>query len=551
MLRTQAVVNTFETSDSLSSYMKYLQGQDRSQTTLFPVSLNDAVDAENEARLIDAFVNSLNLQEFGFYLDQVENGRPAYHPADLLKLYIYGYLNKIRSSRCLEKECKRNIEVMWLLKCLKPDHNTISNFRRDNPKAIKKVFRQTVRIARYFNLIGGTLIAGDSTKLRAQNSKKNNFNQKKIDRHLEYIENKLAEYNKALAESDGDKKKEIEDEIEKQKQRKKGYKKIEKQLKQSGQTQISTSDPDSRHQITRNNITEVAYSAQTSVDAKNYIPIDYKITNANDKKAMGNMLQRTKAILGHNSFTALYDKGYHTGSELAIADTLNIPAIVAIPPFSGASHAPNRNYDVEHFNYDPETDSYTCPQGHSLTTSGYWHQAKNSMGQTSYRFRNYTTKQCKKCKVRPLCTKSAANGKQVRRSEFAKNIENNRKRVTESEKLYKRRQAIVEHPYGTIKRQWGFNYIITKKYIERAEADFGFTMTAYNLRRIINTVGLKEFIKYMAEICAAFCLNIARLMLFLSLINQIRIKTAKKHNYEILFPNYCQNKNLRTLGMGF
>jgi radical SAM protein with 4Fe4S-binding SPASM domain len=420
----------------------------------------------------------------------------------------------------LEKECKRNIEAMWLLKNLHPDHNTISNFRRDNPKAIKKVFRETVKIAQYFNLIGGTLVAGDSTKLRAQNSKKNNFNQKKIDRHLEYIENKLAEYEKALAANDGDIE-EIEQEIKKQNQRKEGYKKLEQQLKESGQTQISTSDPDSRHQITRNNITEVSYSAQTTVDEKNNIPIDYKITNANDKKAMGNMLQRAKSILRHNNFTALYDKGYHTGSELAIADKLNIPAIVAIPPFSGASHAPDLNYDVEHFEYDPNTDAYTCPQRHTLSTTGTWHEAKNNAGEVSYRFRNYTTPQCKTCEVRPLCTKSAVNGKQVRRSEYAEHIENNKKRVLNSEKLYKRRQAIVEHPFGTIKRQWGFNYIITKKYIERAEADFGLIMTAYNLRRIINIIGMKELQSYLAGIFSLLFAQITRFKLFLSHLNQI------------------------------
>ncbi|NIV04020.1 MAG: IS1182 family transposase, partial [Calditrichae bacterium] len=175
-----------------------------------------------------------------------------------------------------------------------------------------------------------------------------------------------------MAENDGDKQ-EIEQEIKKQKQRKEGYKKLEQQLKESGQRQISTSDPDSRHQITRNNITEVSYSAQTSVDDKNNIPIDYKMTNANDKKAMGNMARRAKTILHHNNFTALYDKGYHTGRELAIVDQLNINTLVAIPPFSGASHAPDLNYDVEHFDYNPETDTYTCPQGHTLHTTGYWH----------------------------------------------------------------------------------------------------------------------------------------------------------------------------------
>ncbi len=174
--------------------MKYLQGQDREQLHIFPVTMEAAIGADNEVRMIELFVEGLSMEELGFKTDFVENGRPAYHPKDLLKLFLYGYMNRIRSSRELEKETRRNIEVMWLLKGLNPDHNTISNFRRDNPNAIKKVFRATVALAKNFNLIGGKLLAGDSTKLRAQNSKKNNYNEKKIQRHLDYIENKLKEY---------------------------------------------------------------------------------------------------------------------------------------------------------------------------------------------------------------------------------------------------------------------------------------------------------------------------------------------------------------------
>jgi transposase len=304
--------------------MKFVQGNNRSQIALFPVSLEDAIEQDNEVRLIDLFVESLQLAKFGFKVHFFENGRPAYHPSDLLKLFIYGYLNKIRSSRDLEKECKRNIEVMWLLNGLKPDHNTISNFRRDNPLPIKKVFRETVRIAKHFDLIGGKLIAGDSTKLRAQNSKKNNFNQAKIERHLAYIDNKLQEYYQALQESDGDTAEQIKEEIEKQNQRKNKYHSLEKQLRETEQVQVSTSDPDSRQLITRNNITEVAYNVQATVDAKHCLPIDYKVTNQNDSKAMGNMVRRAKSILGTYDFTALFDKGYHTGSELKIAQELRI-----------------------------------------------------------------------------------------------------------------------------------------------------------------------------------------------------------------------------------
>jgi transposase len=277
--------------------MKFIQGHNRTQINLFPVSLDQSIDPDNEVRIIDLFVDSLSLKDYGFRTDFPENGRPAYHPSDLLKLFIYGYMNKVRFSRDLEKECKRNIEVMWLLKCLKPDHNTIANFRRDNPKAIKKVFRATVQIAKHFDLIGGKLIAGDSTKLRAQNSKKNNFNQSKIDRHIAYIDNKLEDYTRTLAGNDGDNRDQIEDEINKLDERKTAYRELEDKLKESGESQISLSDPESRQIMVRNNITEVAYNIQSTVDSKHNIPIDYKVTNENDSKAMGNMVQRAKSIL--------------------------------------------------------------------------------------------------------------------------------------------------------------------------------------------------------------------------------------------------------------
>jgi len=465
--------------------MRYLQGQDRSQIHLFSLTLDDAIECDNEVRLIDAFVGMLNLEEMGFGMNAGENGRPAYHPGDLLRLFIYGYLNRIRSSRQLEKESHRNIEVMWLLKQLKPDHNTISNFRRDNAKAIKQVFRQTVKIAQYFNLIGGQLLAGDSSKLRAQNSKKNNFNQKKIDRHLEYIAKKLEEYNSLLAEGDGDQQ-HIEKEIKKQQGRKKRYQAIEQHIKESGEPQVSTSDPDSRQMITRNNITEVAYNTQTTVDAKNNIPIDYKVTNANDSKAMGNMLQRAKSILRTNKFTALYDKGYHTGSEFAVADALGIKTLVAIPAV--AAQAPNPLYNVEHFAYDKPGDFYVCPQQQILTTTGKWHHAK------TYRFKRYTTKACMSCKAKEQCSK-ATYGKGIQRSEHQKLVEANKERIAQNQSYYRQRQAIVEHPYGTIKRQWGFNYIMTKKSIERASADVGLIMLAYNLRRLINILGMDRLMK--------------------------------------------------------
>jgi len=305
-----------------------------------------------------------------------------------------------------------------LLKGLEPDHNTISNFRRNNPKAIKKVFRATVQIAKNFDLIGGELIAGDSTKLRAQNSKKNNFNQKKIDRH-------------------------------------------------------------------------VAYNVQTTVDEKHKLPIDYKVTNANDSKAMGNMLRRAKSILRTNDFTALYDKGYHTGSEFKLADDLGIDVMVAIPAV--AANAPNKAYNVEHFIYEPTGDYYVCPQGQKLTTTGTLHKTR------TYRFKRYTTKACLECPVKDQCSK-AKYGKGIQRSEYQHYINQNKERIENNKEYYRQRQAIVEHPYGTVKRQWGFNYIMTKKSIKRAEADVGLIFTAYNFRRLINIIGLKQLMSYLREV---------------------------------------------------
>ncbi len=482
--------------------MKFILGQSRDQINLFPVSLDNSIDPDNEVRIIDLFVDSLPVKEYGFRTDFPENGRPAYHPSDLLKLFIYGYLNKVRSSRDLEKECGRNIEVMWLLKCLKPDHNTINNFRQDNEKAIKKVFRATVQIAKHFDLIGGKLIAGDSTKLRAQNSKKNNFNQAKIDRHLAYIDNKLDEYTRALAENDVENQQIIQEEIKKQQERKTGYLDLEKKMKESGESQISLTDPESRQIAIRNNITEVAYNMQTSVDAKHNIPIDYKVTNENDSKAMGNMVQRAKSILRTNDFTVLYDKGFHTGSELKTAQDLGIETIVAIPSTPSTSQAPNHDYNYEHFIYNKEADTYTCPQGQVLRTNGSWYKERTSSGNIIW-FKQYKTKACRKCPAHSQCTRSKKE-RLIQRSEYADYYERNRINTLEKERLYKRRQAIVEHPYGTIKRQWGFSYILTKKGISRASSDVGLMLVAYNLRRIVNILTIDRLKEYLRILISLF-----------------------------------------------
>ena len=372
--------------------MKFIAGNSRNQVQIF--CLEDYIHQENDVRFIDSFVDTLALGDIGFNVVAKANGRPPYHPADLLKLFLYGYLNQIRSSRKLELECKRNIELMWLMKGLVPDHNTIANFRKDHPDAIRNVFKATVSLAKNFELIGGKLIAGDGTKLRAQNSKKNNFNEKKINQHIEYIDKKLAEYNEILAREDGDKPCEQEQEIIKEKivkheQNKERYQNLQQQLEATNEQQISTTDPDSRQMIVRNGITEVAYNIQSTVDAQNNIPIDYLLTNKNDTHALGEMLERAKDIIGHNEFTALYDKGYHTAAELAKADEMKVDVLVAIPEVSSQTQDPK--YNVANFKYIEEGDYYICPQGSTLHTNGNWYNKSYGKHRSTVRVKHYKT----------------------------------------------------------------------------------------------------------------------------------------------------------------
>ena len=483
--------------------MKFIQGQDRNQTILFPVSLEQAIDPDNEVRIIDLFVDSLPLKDYGFKSDYQENGRPAYRPEDLLKLFIYGYLNKVRSTRDLEKEAKRNIEVIWLLRTLTPDHNTIFRFKDQNKAAIRKVFRATVQIAKKLDLIGGKLIAGDSTRMRAQNSKKNNFNQAKIDRQVAYIDNKLQEYYQQLEQAEKEQNQANRDiltqSIELQQQRKNKYKELEQQLKESGEKQVSVSDADSRLLMLRNHISEVAYNVQSTVDSKHNLLIDYKVTNENDSAAMGNMARRAKSILGTNSFIALYDKGYHSGPEFKIVDQLGITPLVSIPATPSTSQAPDPAYNVSQFTWDEQSYTYTCPQGHALTTTGTWHRKRSSGGRKHYfLMQQFKTRACKTCHAKALCTKNP-RGRLIERTEFTPYIEQNRRNIEASKDLYRRRQAIVEHPFGVMKRQWGFYYILSKKGMNRASVDVGLMFIAYNLRRMINILGKQAFARLVAS----------------------------------------------------
>ncbi len=450
-------------------------------------------------RLIDAFVESIALTDFGFKIKTTSEGRPAYHPKALLKLFVYGYMNRIRSSRQLEKECRRNIELMWLLQELVPDHNTIANFRKDNVDAIKKVFRHTVSIAKHFELIGGKLIAGDSVKLRAQNSRKNNFNPQKLKQHLEYIDKKLDEYNKELEKADEDKTESIEQEIKKQAERKQKYEQMQQRLTESGQTQISTADPDSRLLTAAHHVQEVGYNVQSTVDAAHCLLIDFEVTNENDRKAMGAMVERAEKILKTNDFIALYDKGYYTGSQLQAAQATGATVMVGIP--APSTTAPDPHYNMEHFTYDASSDTYTCPQGETLSTTGTYY--KRHRAEEELAVKQYRTSACRRCPVHARCTRNR-NGRMIERTPYTQCFEQNARNMTAQPEIYKQRKCIVEHPFGTLKRQWGFGYILTKKGKMQASADVGLMFLAYNFRRIINILGKNALEQYLSALALLF-----------------------------------------------
>jgi len=293
--------------------MVYLTGFDRKQAALFPQYIDEIIAEDAPVRLIDLFVESLDLKQLGFVQNgKSDNGRPAYHPKDLFKLYIYGYLNRIRTSRLLERECQRNIEVIWLLHGLTPCFRTIAGFRSENPQAFRNTFTHFVRHLNKAGLIGGETIAIDSSKFRAVNSKKNNYTQDKIERHLNYIDDKVKQYLTELEENDlsDDEEEAIRNKISKQRLHRRKYKRIEKMIRESGGDQVSTTDPEARTMVLHGNVVEVSYNIQTAVDEKHKLVVEYEPTNTNDIKALLNTAVKAKEACGVKEIKVLADKGY-------------------------------------------------------------------------------------------------------------------------------------------------------------------------------------------------------------------------------------------------
>jgi transposase len=474
--------------------MAYLVEMNRFQTRI--TSLEEAINKDNPVRFIDAFVDTLDLAQLNFVFGKVKvEGRPAFAPKIFLKLYFYGYLNGIRSSRKLERECNRNIELQWLLSGLAPNYHTIADFRKVNAAALKNTFKLFVLFLKDLDLIAGEVVAIDGTKIRASNSKKNNYNAKKIQRHLEYIETKTNEYLAELDQQDASEQSagkigKVQEKIERLKSNKLKYEVLQLELEKSGEPQNSTTDPDARALLVQGQVVEVSYNVQAAVDQKNCLVIGTQTINRNDRNALSDIAIESKKNIQSTGFTALVDKGYHNGREIQTTQEQGITTIVATPELVNSNQkGTTKEYLVDKFIYDSETDTYTCPQGSILKSSGTWHTKTRE--RDSYRMKKYRTPDCKTCPVKHLCTAKADGRREIERSEYAEAIAKNKSNYLNNRELYRKRQEINEHIFGTIKRQWGYNHTNLRG-IEKVNGEMALIMTVYNIKRVLTILGIEK-----------------------------------------------------------
>lgn len=499
-----------------------LIGQDRNQFQLF--CPEEHVSAESHARVIDAFVDFLGLEELGFSIKgEIKNGRPSYPAGGLLKLYFYGYMNRVRSSRRLQREAETNIEAIWLLKGLRPCYKTIADFRKENAKAFRAAFKKFNLFLRGEGLFSKDTVATDGAKFRAQNSKKNNYNEKKINDHLNYIEKQTEQYIKEMDELDKEEDTEdirlgqataISEKLDHLAQRKKKYDGLKKELAEANEkdeTQISTTDEDARALPKKMNIVEVGYNAVITCEADNKLITNFETLNVHDTYALGNAGLNAREALGlgeNEHLNILADKGFDTGAELKKCAENNIRTYVA--PKKRVHAKKDRKFNKDQFMYDHEKDVYTCPpwgicpEKEGLQTNGKWYNKNNGKLRKSYKVQHYKLPfaTCSACPHKMECAGKSnidnSKGRYIERSEYQEYIDENIERVKLNRELYRKRQEIVEHPFGTIKRQWGYDYVLLKG-LEKVGGEFSIIFTTYNIRRAISIFGVKELIKKLRE----------------------------------------------------
>ena len=475
---------------------RFVQGADRSQATLLPECLDDFVHEDNPVRAVDAFVDSLDLRQCGF--DGVvpdETGRPSYHPAALLKLYIYGYLNRVQSSRRLEREAARNLEVIWLLGRLMPDHKTIADFRKDNGPAISKVCAQFVELYRAIGLLTKASVAIDGSKFKAVNNRDRNFTKGKVERRRAQLQESVLRYLAQLNTADRQEPTEalaakaahLNEKLAKLKGEMAKLDAIEKKMLATPDEQISLTDPDSRSMATSGRGSGVVgYNVQVAVDTEHHLIITHDVTNSgSDRSQLARMAKAPQSVLRVGSLEAVADRGYYNSPEILECDRAGITVTLPKPMTSGAKS--EGRLGKQDFVYDPTRDVYRCPAGETLIY-------RYSTVEDGKAMRRYWTSQCRTCHLKALCT--SGNERRIPRWEHEHVLEAVQERLDANPQAMRQRRETVEHPFGTLKMRMGVTHFLMKR-LKNVATEMALHVLAYNLTRTMNIVGIKPLMAAM------------------------------------------------------
>jgi transposase len=469
---------------------RFVEGIDRGQSTLFPECLEDWIDEDNPVRVIEVFVEGLDLGELRFGGVEPEvTGRPSYHPSVLLKLYIYGYLNRVQSSRRLEREAGRNVEVMWLTGRLVPDHKTIADFRKDNGPAIRKVCARFVALCREIGLLTTASVAIDGSKFKAVNNRDKNFTGAKMERRIAQIEESVARYLSQLDTADLQepsdaltaKTAHLKEKLAKLASEMERLKAIEKAMLASPDQQISLTDPDSRSMATSGRGSGVVgYNVQVAVDTEHHLIVTHEVTNTgSDRSQLAKVASQAKEALGADHLDAVADRGYFNSPEILACEQADITVTLPKPMTSGAKS--DGRFGKQDFVYLPTEDVYRCPAGEKLTYR-YTNEEDGKM------LRRYWTTACPHCPLKARCTKGPE--RRITRWEHERLLDAVQQRLDENPQAMRVRRETAEHPFGTLKMRMGATHFLMKR-LPKVATEMALHVLAYNLTRVMNIVGVK------------------------------------------------------------
>jgi len=510
--------------ENRSADMSHLTGENRYQTKLF--NLDERIEAEHIVRIIDKFVSILNLEELGFAkATPALVGRPSYDPSHMLKLYLYGYESGVRSSRKLERLTKESLPAMWLMDELTPDFKTIADFRKDNITPLTKVFYEYGLFLDGAGLFGKKTLAIDSTKIKANNNKKTNFSKKKIESRIRYGKERVVEYLEALEAADSMEEYEaVSEKLVKAEKQIAKYEEYKDRLSKAGEGELSEVDPDARLMGNNKNGVDVSYNIQVVTDKENHLVAEFDTSmSPTDHDQLASMMKKTQETLRKKDIVGIADKGYYNADQLSQCEEAKAKVIVSRQYSPGEKHK-DKSFHLDKFIYDPERDVYTCPLGHILP-------AHNSKQAKRRKFFDKTT--CQHCEHKSQCLSGKTKFRVINRGPNADLFDRADKMYLDNLDLYKLRQQIVEHVFGTLKRTMNGGYFLLRTK-EKVKCETSLMLLGYNLKRSRNVLGFDEIMRRLDKYAEKFGRRgVVSLFLFL-LTSMLFQKKQKIH--AVCFP---------------